>query len=116
MPALTHPKKIIFGAPLACAASSLTVQTINAATRSRSAHPAMIRSAIVLLALVVSTAVQAAECSPGTEARRCYLGAPAVDAITKEAEATHPPRHQRIRSNVPKCQGFGGPGCFLRVE
>jgi hypothetical protein len=48
----------------------------------------MIRSAIVLLALVVPTAVQAAECSSGTEARRCYLGAPAVDAITKEAEAT----------------------------
>jgi len=74
----------------------------------------MMRNAIVLLALAVPTAVQAAECSPGAEARRCYLGAPAVDAITKEAEATRPPR--RIRNNVPKCQGFGGPGCFLRVE
>jgi len=76
----------------------------------------MMRNAIVLLALAVPAAVQAAECSPGTEARRCYLGAPAVDAITKEAEAPHLPRHRRIRNNVPKCQGFGGPGCFLRVE
>jgi hypothetical protein len=50
----------------------------------------MIRSTIFLLALAVPTAVQAAECSPGAEARRCYLGVPAVDAITKEAEATRP--------------------------
>lgn len=74
----------------------------------------MMRNAIVLLALAVPTAVQAAECSPGTEARRCYLGVPA--AITKEAEATRPPRHRRTRDNVPKCQGLGGPGCFLRME
>jgi hypothetical protein len=80
------------------------------------ARPAMMRNAIVLLALAVPAAVQAAKCSPGTEARRCYLGVPAMDAITKEAEATHPPRYRRIRNNVPKCQGFGGPGCFFRVE
>ena len=73
----------------------------------------MIRSAIFLLALAVPTAVKAAECSPGAEARRCYLGVPAVDAITKEAEATRPPRHRRIRNNVPKCEGFGGPGCLF---
>jgi hypothetical protein len=77
----------------------------------------MMRNAIVLLALSVPTAIQAAECSPGTEARRCYLGVPAVDAITKEAEAAHPPRHRRKRNdNGPKCQGFGGPGCVFRVE
>jgi hypothetical protein len=78
-------------------------------------HPTM-RNAIVLLALVAPIAVQAAECSPGPEARRCYLGVPAVDAITKEAEAARPPRRQRNRNTVPKCQGFGGPGCLFRME
>jgi hypothetical protein len=77
----------------------------------------MMRNAIVQLALVVPTAVQAAECSPGTETRRCYLGVPAVDAITKEAEATRPPLHRRNRNDsAPKCQGFGGPGCLFRME
>jgi hypothetical protein len=46
----------------------------------------MMRNAIILLALAVPAAAQAAECSPGSEARRCYLGVPA--AVTKEAEAT----------------------------
>jgi hypothetical protein len=48
----------------------------------------LMRNVIILLAFAVPTAVQAAECSPGTETRRCYLGVPAVDTITKEAEAT----------------------------
>lgn len=76
----------------------------------------MMRNAIILLAFAVPTVVQAAECSPGTEARRCYLGVPAVNAITKEAEATRPVRHRRSPNNVPKCQGFGGPGCLIRTE
>jgi hypothetical protein len=76
----------------------------------------VMRNVIILLTLAVATAVQAAECSP-TEARRCYLGVPAVDAITKEAEATHPPRHRRNRNNdAPRCQGFGDPGCLFRME
>jgi hypothetical protein len=77
----------------------------------------MMRNVIILLAFAGPTAVQAAECSLGTEARRCYLGVPAVDSITKEAEATRPPRHRRNRNNdAPKCQGFGGPGCLFRME
>jgi len=77
-------------------------------------HTPMMRNAIILLALAVPAAAQAAECSPGNEARRCYLGVPA--SVTKEAEATRPARHRRSPNNAPKCQGFGGPGCFLRVE
>jgi hypothetical protein len=77
----------------------------------------MMRSAIILFAFAVPSAVQSVECSPGTEARRCYLGVPAVDAITKEAEAARPPLHRRNRNNdAPKCKGFGGPGCLFRME
>jgi hypothetical protein len=47
----------------------------------------MMRNAIILASFAVPTTVQATECSPSTEARRCYAGVPAVDAITKEAQA-----------------------------
>ena len=77
----------------------------------------MLRNAIFLLVVILIPATSlAAECVQGADARRCYLGVPAVDTITKEAEAMRPPRHRRNRYDGPKCQGQGGPGCLLRVE